>query len=60
MRYAIIDNDLVSNIIIADQDFIDNYYPNAINVKTLDCGIGWSYINREFIAPVLENDSETL
>lgn len=51
MRYAIINNDIVINIIVADQEFVDQYYAGAINVDGVDCGIGWSYTDGEFIAP---------
>lgn len=60
MRYAIIENDIVINIIVANQEFVDQYYPAAINVDGVDCGIGWSYIDGEYIAPIVEDDSETL
>ena len=59
MKYAIINNDIVINIIVADQEFVDQYYAGAINVDGVDCGIGWFYIDGEFIAPIVEDDSET-
>lgn len=54
MKFAIIENDVVVNVIAADQDFVDKHYPDAINVDDVFCGIGWSYIDGEFIAPVIE------
>jgi hypothetical protein len=60
MRYAIIKNDIVINIIVADEQFIDEHYAGAINVDGVDCGIDWTHINGEFIAPIVEDDSETL
>lgn len=64
MKFAIVVNDLVKNIIVADQDFVDAHYPNAINVDEIRCGIGWLYDGQTF-APVVEDvieedDTETL
>lgn len=58
MRFAIVTNELVENIIVADQDFIDVHYPNAINVDDKNCGIGWSYADGQFIAPPFVRNME--
>jgi hypothetical protein len=50
MRYAIIENELVINIIVAEQDFIDVYYPDAIECNN-GVNIGHIYKDDNFIAP---------
>jgi hypothetical protein len=64
MKFAIISNNTVRNIIAADQDFVDAHYPDAINVDEIRCGIGWLYDGEAFAPipePVIEeDDSETL
>lgn len=64
MRFAILSDLTVSNIIVADQDFINAHYPDAINVDDISCGIGWIYDGESFAPvpkPVIEeDDSETL
>jgi hypothetical protein len=53
MIFAIIENDKIINTIVADQSFIDEHYPNAVNIDAVDPmpGIGWDYVGGEFIAP---------
>lgn len=61
MKFAIIENNLVTNIIVAEQNFIDVNFPNAVNVDLIKCGIGWTYDGENFVAPVIEEtDGETL
>jgi hypothetical protein len=50
MRYAIIENKEVVNVIVADQEFIDAHYPNAIECDDL-VSVGWNYDKKKFIAP---------
>lgn len=56
MRYAIIDGSKVINVIEADQTFIDEHQLNAVSVKDKNCGIGFTYIDDEFFAPVTQID----
>ena len=51
--YAIIQNNLVVNTIVADQEFIDTAYPGSPRIDQLDPhpGIGWSYENGVFTPP---------
>lgn len=51
MKWAIIENNKVKNVISANQDFIDENYPDAIDVTQTPCAPNWSYIDGEFIAP---------
>jgi len=50
MRYAIVENELVINIIVAEQDFIDAHYPDAIECND-GVNIGHIYKDDNFIAP---------
>ncbi len=43
MRYAIIKNGIVENVIVADQDFIDTNYPDAVALKE-DERVGPQYL----------------
>ena len=49
-KFAIIENKEVINVIVANQDFIDANYPDAIECDET-IGIGWSYDKKKFIAP---------
>lgn len=55
MIFAIIENGLVINAIVADQDFVDKFYPDAIDITDLEPrpSIGWTYEKKKFIAPPL-------
>ena len=53
MKYAILRNNIVENIIVADQDFINKYYFDAINVDNVECGIKWVYDGTIFTKPVI-------
>jgi hypothetical protein len=50
MRYAIIENKEVVNVIVADQEFIDAHYPDAIECDDF-VSVGWRYDKKKFIAP---------
>lgn len=54
MIFAVIENGLVINTIIADQDFIDKVYPDAVDITDLDPrpSSGWTYDKKKFKQPV--------
>lgn len=47
MRYAIVENEIIVNVIVADETFIKENYPDA--VKCDNFGIGDKYVDGEFI-----------
>lgn len=49
MRYAILKDNVITNIIEADQNFVDNHFPGAMNVENVRCDIGWTLDNGVFI-----------
>lgn len=61
MQYALIRANKVENVIVADQDFIQQIQADYDHIEPLDTlieqglgvGMGWEYINGEFIAPVM-------
>lgn len=61
MKWAIIENNLVVNVIIADDKFIKANSINAICIDEVTemVGIGWSYANQTFIAPPMPIELET-
>lgn len=56
MRWAIIQATKVINIIEADQSFIDEHHADAVLIDDTYCGIGFDYINGEFMAPPIQID----
>jgi hypothetical protein len=60
MKFAIVENDFVKNIIVADQSFVDAHYPGSINVDDIQCGMGWSYDGKNFIAPIVLEEVDEL
>lgn len=50
-RFAVVENSRIVNIVSADRDFIDRYYPGAIDVTDIYCGVGWLYQNAMFTDP---------
>ena len=44
--YAVIENNLVINVVVADETYAQK---NNLVLLTDNAGIGWSYINGEFI-----------
>lgn len=55
-RFAIIENGEIKNIIVADQEFINIHYPDAIIAADF-VGVGDRYENGEFIkVEVLADD----
>lgn len=61
MKYAIIKNNVVVNVIVAEQDFIDEHYPDAILLDNeSNAGIGYIYENNKFIEPeIIEAEEVT-
>jgi hypothetical protein len=53
MKFAIIENNVIRNIIVAEQDFIDTNYPDALNVDDINCGVGWNLVDGQWVAPVI-------
>ena len=49
-RYAIIENDEVTNVIVADAAFIRESKIKAIKCSDEVCP-GWKFLDKEFIAP---------
>ena len=49
-RFAIIENDEVVNVIVADQVFIKEQKINAILCDS-EVSVGWKYDGKKFIAP---------
>ena len=51
MRYAIIENNIVTNIILADQEFIDELGAVAVDVTDVKCNIGDMWNGTSFAPP---------
>lgn len=51
MRWAVLEGINVINVIEADKAFIAEHELNAICVDDKSCGIGFTYVNGEFVAP---------
>jgi hypothetical protein len=56
MQFAVINSNVVENVIVADQDFADLIAPNNQFVVRIDNlspvpGIGWSYDGANFTQP---------
>lgn len=53
MKYAIIESELVTNVIMADKDFVDANYPTAVDItdESPQPGRGWAYSEGEFTPP---------
>lgn len=52
MRYAIIENNFIVNVIVADKEFVEENYPTAILCPDT-YGVGDKYINETFISESL-------
>jgi len=48
MKYAIIENEIITNIIVADQEFIFANFPDAI-ICPDEFGVGDKYVNKTFV-----------
>jgi len=55
-NYAVIENNVVTNVIVAETLEIAQTVTGlqCVNVTNTGAGIGWSYVNNEFVAPVQE------
>ena len=59
MQYALIKNQNVENVIVAEPDFIQHIQAEWDHIEPLDTlheqglgvGIGWTYVNNAFVAP---------
>ena len=51
-RIAIIKEGVVSNIVVASDEFAENIQDTTVNVTNIDCEIGYSYDGTNFTAPV--------
>ena len=51
MEFAIVQNNIVENIIVADEAFVQEFYPDAIRIDNLENrpSVGWLYQDNEFI-----------
>lgn len=47
VKYAVVENDIVINVILADEYFVSNNLPNAILCPD-EIGVGDLYVNGEF------------
>lgn len=51
-KYAIIKNNVVENVIEADQEFVDAHYPDAVLLNEGDvAGPGWTFENGIYTSP---------
>lgn len=55
MYFALIKNNKVESIIVADEDFVTSLqgYDSIVNVDGVEVGVGWEYVNKEFKRPVV-------
>jgi hypothetical protein len=61
MKFAVIKNNLVENIIVADSKAIAEEVTSKTCIEYTDenpAGIGWAYDGVNFIAPVIETEPE--
>lgn len=47
LKYAIITNGIIENVIVADNDFINAHYPDAVECPE-GFGVGDGYLDGEF------------
>lgn len=59
MIYAVMNENIVENVIIADKKFVDKFYKGAIDVSDFEVqpSIGDIYDGKTFIAPVVEDET---
>lgn len=55
-KYAILKDNLIVNIIVADADFIEQFYPEAI-LCTENFGVGDGYADGKFFSNSVISDS---
>jgi hypothetical protein len=61
MNFAVIENNLVKNIIVAESKAIAEEVTGKTCIEYTDenpAGIGWAYDGVNFIAPVIETEPE--
>jgi hypothetical protein len=59
MRFAIIENQEVVNTIVAEQDFIDQHFPGAVDItNNLAVSISWKYVDGQFIDTSLSTSEQ--
>ena len=53
-NYAVIDNNVVTNVIVAESLDIAELVTNlkCVDITDLKIGIGWGYVNGEFTEPI--------
>lgn len=50
MIFAIIEGQEVVNTIVAEQDFIDQHFPDAVDItNNPGVSVGWGYVDGQFI-----------
>lgn len=52
--YAVIENDKVTNVIVADHGYTHPAGLELIDTETTPIGIGWERINGEWVNPNIE------
>lgn len=57
-RYGIIENNIITDIIIADANFIESFEKETVLLQDDNIKIGWGYENEEFVNndPVISNE----
>jgi hypothetical protein len=59
MRLAIIENNIIKNIIISDLSFAKKMKWEFVEIESNDpYSVGWTYDGAEFTAPVVEESNE--
>lgn len=51
MIFAIIENEIVVNTIVADKDFVESNYEEAVEITNEEVSIGFTYKNKKFSPP---------
>lgn len=51
-NYAIVENDKIINVIVADEDFVSSHFDNYFEVTNSE-GIGWTLIDGVWTAPIV-------
>ena len=51
-NYAIVENDKIINVIVADEDFVSSHFDNYFEVTGSE-GIGWTLIDGVWTAPIV-------
>ena len=55
-RIAIIENNIVSNVITGDENFSNNYEKETVIVTNMECEIGYTYDGTSFTPSVLSQE----